>query len=152
MSIDIYQPCPCHEDKKIKFCCGKSIVGHLNDAIDKSSSNQPQAALERINRAIEQEGPKSCLLTIKGSLLLDLGEIEQANETVNEFLEQNPTMRSATCKPAWTPSPVMKFRFRPHQLLWRLAIGCLPAGTFWRVEPTCFLGAICVTTLSLVNR
>ena len=90
MSIDIYQPCPCHEDKKIKFCCGKSIVGHLNDAIDKSSSNQPQAALERINRAIEQEGPKSCLLTIKGSLLLDLGEIERANETVNEFLEQNP--------------------------------------------------------------
>ncbi len=90
MSIDHYQPCPCHEEKKIKFCCGKSIVPHLDDAIEKSSSNQPQAALERINRAIEAEGPKACLLTIKGSLCLELGMVDEADQTVTEFLELNP--------------------------------------------------------------
>jgi len=54
MSIDIYQQCPCHEEKKIKFCCGKAVIDDLNDALAKHHSGQSQAALEQLERAMEK--------------------------------------------------------------------------------------------------
>ncbi|MFK7769226.1 MAG: hypothetical protein AB8B55_18540 [Mariniblastus sp.] len=90
MDIDIYQQCPCHADKKIKFCCGKGIIGDLNDVLAKNKSGQPVAALDQIDRAMAKSGPKDCLLTIKTHILISNGEIEKAREANELFLSTNP--------------------------------------------------------------
>ena len=90
MDIDVYQQCPCHVDKKIKFCCGKDILGDLNQVLAKNKSGQSQAALDQLDRAIKNLGPKDCLLTIKTHILITAGEIELAKETNSLFLSTNP--------------------------------------------------------------
>ena len=90
MDIDIYQQCPCHADKKIKFCCGKDIVQDLDQILAKNKSKQTLSALDQLNRSIEKFGPKDCLLTIKTHILISQGEIEQARQTNDQFLSVHP--------------------------------------------------------------
>ena len=90
MDIDVYQQCPCHGDKKIKFCCGKDILVDLNQVLSKNKSGQSQAALDQLDRAMEKLGPKDCLLTIKTHILITAGEIELAKEANQLFLSTNP--------------------------------------------------------------
>ena len=78
MDIDIYQQCPCHSEKKIKFCCGKEIVADLNQVLAKNAAGQSQAALDLLERTIKRTGPKDCLLTIQTHILISHGEIEKA--------------------------------------------------------------------------
>jgi len=89
MDIDIYQQCPCHADKKIKFCCGKDILSDLNQVLAKNRSGQSQAALDQLDRAMTKLGPKDCLLTIKTHILITMGEIEKAKEANELFLSSN---------------------------------------------------------------
>ena len=90
MDIDIYQQCPCHAEKKIKFCCGKSVVSDLDDALSKSKAGQTSSALEQLQRTIAKTGPKDCLVTIQTRLLLQNGEIEKAKESNALFQKNNP--------------------------------------------------------------
>ncbi len=90
MEIDIYQTCPCHSDKKIKFCCGKAIVGDLNRIVELNKSRQAVAALEHVERSISRLGPRDCLLTLKTHILLNLKEFDTAAEVNRQFLERNP--------------------------------------------------------------
>jgi tetratricopeptide (TPR) repeat protein len=90
MDIDIYQQCPCHAEKKIKFCCGKSVVADLDDAISKNKAGQTSSALEQLERTIAKTGPKDCLLTIQTRLLLQAGEIEKARQSNAKFQANNP--------------------------------------------------------------
>jgi len=90
MSIDIYQQCPCHEEKKIKFCCGKGVVEDLNDALAKHASGQSQAALDQLDRAMDSMGPKDCLTTFKTFVQLAVQDVEGAETTNESFLERCP--------------------------------------------------------------
>ena len=90
MDIDIYQQCPCHSEKKIKFCCGKDIVNDLNQILAKNSSGQAKSALDQLDRAIEKTGPKDCLLTIQTHILIANGEIDKAKVANELFLKNNP--------------------------------------------------------------
>ena len=90
MSIDIYQQCPCHEDKKIKFCCGKAIVQDLNDALSKHQSGQSQAALEQLERAMSTIGPKDCLTTFKTFIQISTQDVDGAEATNEAFLQRCP--------------------------------------------------------------
>ncbi|MEM9412277.1 MAG: hypothetical protein AAGA30_14270 [Planctomycetota bacterium] len=90
MDIDIYQQCPCHTGKKIKFCCGKDIVNELNQIVAKTNSNQSLSALDQIERAIAKQGDKDCLLTLKTHIYFTQGEIEKATEANNKFVERHP--------------------------------------------------------------
>ena len=90
MDIDIYQQCPCHGEKKIKFCCGKGIIGDLNEVLAKNRSGQSAAALDQIERVMKKDGPKDCLLTIQTHILISTGEIAKAKEVNSKFLEANP--------------------------------------------------------------
>jgi tetratricopeptide (TPR) repeat protein len=90
MDIDIYQQCPCHAEKKIKFCCGKDVVGDLNDVLAKNKSGQSKAALDQLERVMQKSGPKDCLLTIQTHILITTGEIEKARESNELFLKTNP--------------------------------------------------------------
>ena len=90
MDIDIYQQCPCHAEKKIKFCCGKSVVGDLDDALAKSKAGQMSSALEQLERTIAKSGPKDCLVTIQTRLLLQANELEKARAANAVFQQNNP--------------------------------------------------------------
>lgn len=90
MDIDIYQQCPCHAEKKIKFCCGKDIVADLNQILAKNSAGQHQAALDQLGRAIQKTGPRDCLLTIQTHIQITHGEIDAAKESNAQFLANNP--------------------------------------------------------------
>jgi tetratricopeptide (TPR) repeat protein len=90
MEINGYQQCPCHPDKKIKFCCGKDVVSGLNEVMSKSQAGQSAGALEQIDRLIARDGEKDCLATLRIKLLMSLGEVEEAIATNERFLQRNP--------------------------------------------------------------
>lgn len=90
MDIDIYQPCPCHSGKKIKFCCSKEIIGDLNEIMSLTKAKQPHAALEKIDRVIARSGEKDCLQILKSGVLINLNEIDQAEVTNEKFLQVKP--------------------------------------------------------------
>ncbi len=90
MDINIYQTCPCHTDKKIKFCCGKAIVGDLSRIVDLSVREQSVAALNHVDRTISRLGRRDCLSTMRAHILLSLGELDTAREENQQFLTRNP--------------------------------------------------------------
>ena len=90
MEINVYQQCPCHAEKKIKFCCGKEIVGSLNEVLEKHEAGQSASALDTLDRLIGRVGEKDCLSTIRFRILTALGENQEAAATNERFLERNP--------------------------------------------------------------
>ena len=90
MEIDIYQFCPCHSGKKIKFCCGKDIVADLKQIVAKSQSNQSLSALEQIDRVMAKVGQRDCLLALQTHIYFDMGEVEKARESNRLFSSSNP--------------------------------------------------------------
>lgn len=90
MDIDIYQQCPCHSNKKIKFCCGKDVIGELNNVLAKNSAGQPAAALDLLERTIKKSGPRDCLLTLQTHILISVGELEKARQSNDLFLQNCP--------------------------------------------------------------
>lgn len=90
MDIDIYQQCPCHSGKKIKFCCGKDIVSELSTIVAKCNSNQALSALDQIERVIARHGEKDCLLTLQTHIYFTLGEYDKAEEVNGKFAAKNP--------------------------------------------------------------
>jgi len=92
MEVDIYQPCPCHADKRIKFCCGKDIVHDLNEILTLSRGRQTLAALDQIDRSLRKLGPRECLLTLKFRLQLVAKQYDEAEATNRELVAQNPAL------------------------------------------------------------
>lgn len=90
MEIDLYQPCPCHAEKKIKFCCGKDVTAGLKEVLTLHESRQTAAALDQLKRLIDQHGPTDCLLLARSQLELNLGDPAAAEVTVRAFLGKNP--------------------------------------------------------------
>jgi tetratricopeptide (TPR) repeat protein len=90
MTIDIYQPCPCHSGKKIKFCCGKDIVHELDQVLTFSNGKQFVAALDLLDRTIDKVGQRDCLLTLKTHILIKLGELDKAQLVNEQFLQSQP--------------------------------------------------------------
>ncbi len=90
MDIDIYQQCPCHAEKKIKFCCGKSVVSDLDGALAKNKAGQTSSALDQLERTIAKTGPKDCLVTIQTRLLLQAGDVAKARAANDVFQKNNP--------------------------------------------------------------
>lgn len=90
MELNAYQPCPCHAEQKIKFCCGKQIVDDLNQVMALARGNQTLATLDKLDRLIAERGPKDCLLTLKTHYLIRMMEIGKARECNDAFLKTNP--------------------------------------------------------------
>jgi hypothetical protein len=90
MELNAYQPCPCHSEQKIKFCCGKQMVDDLNQVMAIARGHQTVAVLDKLDRLIAERGPKDCLLTLKTHFLLSLMEVDKARECNEQFLRSNP--------------------------------------------------------------
>ena len=93
MAIDAYSPCPGGSDKKIKFCGCKEIVHDLDRITRMLEGEQRKAALDDVDKLLQKNPDRACLLAIKGSVQMQLGEIEAAKSTVGSFVvhhQKNP--------------------------------------------------------------
>ena len=90
MALDSYQLCPCGSGKKIKFCCSKDIVNDLEKVIRAAEGEQRVAALEQIDRLIEQKGERTALLALKADVLLAQGEMADAEKTIIALQKSSP--------------------------------------------------------------
>ncbi|MEX0819050.1 MAG: hypothetical protein WD070_05645 [Pirellulaceae bacterium] len=90
MSLDPYQPCPCGSGNKIKFCCSKDITAELDKVMRAVQGDQRAAALDHIHKLIADKGPRHALLAIKADVQLSLGQFEDADATIDEFLAASP--------------------------------------------------------------
>lgn len=90
MALDPYQHCPCGSGKKIKFCCSKDIVGELDKLIRSVQGDQRVAALTTVSKLIDEKGPRLALLAIRADVELGLGKLDEADQTIDEFLGASP--------------------------------------------------------------
>ncbi|MCA9267248.1 MAG: hypothetical protein KDA41_02195, partial [Planctomycetales bacterium] len=90
MAIDKYQPCPCGSGKKIKFCCTADLLGELEKLQRMLDGEQRLACLEHIVHLLEKHPRVPALLSIKAMLENELGNVEQADKTIDELLEVMP--------------------------------------------------------------
>ncbi|HMO16034.1 MAG TPA: hypothetical protein PKA76_11940 [Pirellulaceae bacterium] len=103
MDIDIYKNCICHTDKKIKFCCGKTVVHELNEIYDLIRAQQFLASLDRVDRAIAKLGRKDCLVSLKIQLLLQLKRLDEARSELDLMAQNNhqlPIIAEHRCETA----------------------------------------------------
>lgn len=90
MTIDAYSLCPCSNGQKIKFCCGTSIVGELNQINEQSTSGQVEAAYDRLMLTIDKLGPLDCLNVIRTRMLIGMERFDEAVAVNKELLERSP--------------------------------------------------------------
>ena len=89
MAVDPYAPCPCGSGKKLKFCC-PDLVSELEKVHRKLEGEQPRAALADLEQALEKSPGRPCLLDLKATIELSLGEFDAARATIDEFLRAAP--------------------------------------------------------------
>ena len=90
MALDPYQLCPCGSGKKIKFCCSKDIVSELDKVLRAVQGDQRVSALSSVTKLIEEKGPRLALLALRADVELGLGQLEEADKTIDELLAASP--------------------------------------------------------------
>lgn len=95
MALDVYQQCPGGIDRKIKFCGCKDILADLDEMTEAVGSGQRAAVLSRVNHLLETNGSRACLLSLKGSVQMQVGDFSGLADTTKEFLEKFPENRVA---------------------------------------------------------
>jgi len=95
MSLDPYQPCPCGSGKKVKFCCVKDLSSEVDKIVRLIEAEQRMAALEQTRRLVKTKGPREALLVLEATVELQLGEIEEAAQTVERLRAEHPNNPSS---------------------------------------------------------
>lgn len=89
MALDLYQPCPCHQKRKLKFCCGKDVVARISKAIELMEGEQKRKAMSYLDESIKKFGHKDCLSTMRFGAAMDSGDIPTATETADGYATEN---------------------------------------------------------------
>lgn len=89
MSIDHYAPCPCGSGKKLKFCCA-DLAGDIEKIHHQIASDQPRAALRRIEQLLAKHRNRASLMDLKASVQLALHDFDGAATTIKGFLDAHP--------------------------------------------------------------
>jgi hypothetical protein len=98
-TIDAYSPCPGGTGKKIKFCCN-DLLPDLQKIDRLLQGEQPVAALRHINRVLEKNPDKACLLAIRGLVLRGTSQRDEAKENSRLFVEKHPENQVALAEAA----------------------------------------------------
>ena len=134
MTIDVYDLCLGGINKKIKFCdCGKDMVADLNKVVASLKGGQRAAALGQVNRLLESHGPRACLLAIKGSTQMQMGnleELEKVTETFRQHYPENPIALSFAAVLAATRNDVDGMVTRLQEALEGVADGAMHEATY----------------------
>ena len=94
MAIDPYTFCPCGSGKKLKFCCS-DVVADIEKIHRMIEGDQPRAALRHVEQTLASHAQRASLLDLKASLELSLGELDAAQQTVDEFVAAHPDSPTA---------------------------------------------------------
>jgi hypothetical protein len=134
MTIDVYDLCLGGINKKIKFCdCGKDMVGDLNKVVTALKGGQRAAALGQVNRLLESHGPRACLLAIKGSSQMQMGNLEELEKVTEVFCQHypgNPIASSFAAVLAATRNDVDGMIMRLQEALEGVADGAMHEATY----------------------
>jgi len=87
--LDLYQSCPCHTERKLKFCCGKDVVTQLSKVIDMFEGGQRIKGVQTLDRALEQSGYRDCLTGIRFATLLEDEDAEGAKALCEAYVREN---------------------------------------------------------------
>ncbi|MFO7903355.1 MAG: hypothetical protein R6U98_11895, partial [Pirellulaceae bacterium] len=90
MGWDTSAYCPGGTGKKIKHCMCRDISGELQKISQAREGNQRIAALRRIDRVLATKANRPCLLSLKISTLLEMGDMQRLEETVATFVKTAP--------------------------------------------------------------
>ena len=99
MPIDAYSICPGGTGRKIKFCCG-DLLGQLQQINRMLEGEQFVACLKHVEQVRQEHPDRACLLAIKGMLLREAGEVENAVANATEFVEKHPQNPAAQAESA----------------------------------------------------
>jgi tetratricopeptide (TPR) repeat protein len=94
MAVDPYAPCPCGSGKKLKFCCF-DLVGEIEKIHRMIEGDQPRAALGHVEQTLAKHPRRASLLDLKATLELSLEKTDDAQATIDEFLQVEPDNPSA---------------------------------------------------------
>lgn len=89
MPIDPYSPCPGGTGKKIKFCCS-DLIGELEKIQRMLEGDQRAACLEHIEGLEAKYPDRACLMSVKAMLQAELGQEENAQATLADFVAKHP--------------------------------------------------------------
>lgn len=99
MSVDPYSECPCGSGKKLKFCCS-DLYADLDKVHRMLEGDQPRAALNHVEKTLAKHPNRGSLLDLKGTIQVSLGDLDDARETVRQYLEVDPQNPSAHAQAA----------------------------------------------------
>lgn len=89
MAVDVYQPCPCGSGKKLKFCC-LNIAEDMEKVQRLIDNNQLHVALQHLENLERRAPGNPWTATTRATILLNLGEGQQAKAVLREALEKHP--------------------------------------------------------------
>lgn len=99
MAVDPYAICPCGSGKKLKFCCA-DVAADMEKIQRMIDGDQPRAALQHATQTLAKNPRRTPLLDLKATLEIMLGELDDAQQTVQQFLEAEPNNASAHAQQA----------------------------------------------------
>ena len=89
MALDLYQACPCHQERKLKFCCGKEVVTQLGKALDLMEGEQRLKAVEVLDQSIQKYGYRDCLVTMRFGSAMESDNHELARKLCADYRKEN---------------------------------------------------------------
>jgi tetratricopeptide (TPR) repeat protein len=99
MTINPYALCPCGSGKKIKFCCG-DLAGEMEKVLRMVEGSQPAAAVRHLEQLLKKHPQRASLLDLKSNIEMQLGWLDQASATVDEYLRVDPQSINAWARRA----------------------------------------------------
>jgi len=88
-SFDPYAPCPCGSSRKYKWCCQKSedYALRVSRMMDNEQYDQAKRVVEE---GLRKRPGTFWLLSLKADLLHELGQTDQAVQSIESILERDP--------------------------------------------------------------
>lgn len=89
MALDLYQACPCHQERKLKFCCGKEVVAQLGKALELMEGEQRRKAVDVLDQSIQKYGHRDCLVTMRFGAAMESDNHQLAGKLCQQYEAEN---------------------------------------------------------------
>lgn len=89
--LDLYNPCPCHPERKLKFCCGKDVVAAFSKSLEMLEGGQRIKGIQTLDKGLAQFGHRDCLTGIRFALHLEDEHVAEARAICEAYGKENGT-------------------------------------------------------------
>lgn len=87
--LDLYNPCPCHPERKLKFCCGKDVVAAFSKSLEMLEGGQRIKGIQVLDKGLAQFGHRDCLTGIRFALHLEDNQLSDARAICDAYAAEN---------------------------------------------------------------